>query len=97
MVSLAQKCYYHPDISAFTICNRCKRPICEPDTVVSVNDLVLCPMCNSSQIKVSDSKALVVTFLIFAIPISILYLFGLLSKLEPRVFSKVWFWWAFNF
>ena len=37
-------CYYHPNLPAVYVCNRCGRPICR-DCAKPYSDLVLCPQC----------------------------------------------------
>ncbi len=39
-------CYYHPDLPAVYVCNRCGRPICRDDTK-DYDGLILCPECHS--------------------------------------------------
>jgi hypothetical protein len=42
-------CYYHPDLPAVYICNRCGRPICR-DCAKNYSGLILCPQCYSMSI-----------------------------------------------
>jgi len=37
-------CYYHPNLPAVYVCNRCGRPICRDDAK-AYGDLILCPQC----------------------------------------------------
>jgi len=37
-------CFYHPNLPAIYVCNRCGRPICRDDAK-AYNDLILCPQC----------------------------------------------------
>ncbi len=37
-------CYYHPNLPAVYVCNRCGRPLCRDDAK-AYNDLILCPQC----------------------------------------------------
>ncbi|MEM2902037.1 MAG: zinc ribbon domain-containing protein [Candidatus Bathyarchaeia archaeon] len=37
-------CYYHPNLPAVYVCNRCGRPICRDDAK-AYSDLILCPQC----------------------------------------------------
>ena len=38
------QCYYHPNLPAVYVCNRCGRAICRDDSKAYM-DLVLCPQC----------------------------------------------------
>jgi hypothetical protein len=38
------QCYYHPNLPAIYVCNRCGRSICRDDSKAYM-DLVLCPQC----------------------------------------------------
>jgi hypothetical protein len=38
------QCYYHPNLPAIYVCNRCGRAICRDDSKAYM-DLVLCPQC----------------------------------------------------
>ena len=38
------QCYYHPNLPAVYVCNRCGRSICRDDSKAYM-DLVLCPQC----------------------------------------------------
>src|SRR5208283_2979845 len=38
------QCYYHPNLPAVYVCNRCGRSICRDDSKTYM-DLVLCPQC----------------------------------------------------
>ena len=39
-------CFYHQDLPAVYVCNRCGRPICR-DCAKSYSGLTLCPQCYS--------------------------------------------------
>ncbi|MGA2785196.1 MAG: zinc-ribbon domain-containing protein, partial [Candidatus Bathyarchaeia archaeon] len=38
------QCFYHPNLPAVYVCNRCGRAICRDDSK-NYMDLVLCPQC----------------------------------------------------
>lgn len=40
-------CFYHPNLPAIYVCNRCGRPICRDDSK-AYQDLVMCPQCYQS-------------------------------------------------
>lgn len=48
-VSRIGMCYYHPDLPAVYVCNRCGRPICR-DCAKAYVGLMLCPQCYSMSV-----------------------------------------------
>ena len=45
------QCYYHPNLPAVYVCNRCGRSICRDDSKAYM-DLVLCPQCYQGVVPV---------------------------------------------
>jgi hypothetical protein len=44
-------CFYHPNLPAIYVCNRCGRPICRDDSK-AYQDLVMCPQCYQSVVPI---------------------------------------------
>ena len=50
------QCFYHPNLPAVFVCNRCGRSICRDDSKAYM-DLVLCPQCYQSVVPMSPQPA----------------------------------------
>jgi len=49
-------CFYHPNLPAIYVCNRCGRPICRDDSK-AYQDLVMCPQCYQSVVPIIAAPA----------------------------------------
>jgi hypothetical protein len=49
-------CFYHPNLPAIYVCNRCGRPICRDDSK-AYQDLVMCPQCYQSVVPFVGAPA----------------------------------------
>ncbi len=49
-------CFYHPNLPAIYVCNRCGRPICRDDSK-AYQDLVMCPQCYQSVVPMRAAPA----------------------------------------
>jgi len=49
-------CFYHPNLPAIYVCNRCGRPICRDDAK-AYQDLVMCPQCYQSVVPMISAPA----------------------------------------
>ena len=49
------QCFYHPNLPAIYVCNRCGRSICRDDSKAYM-DLVLCPQCYQGVVPMMASQ-----------------------------------------
>ncbi|HUK27223.1 MAG TPA: zinc-ribbon domain-containing protein [Candidatus Acidoferrales bacterium] len=49
------QCFYHPNLPAVYVCNRCGRSICRDDSKAYM-DLVLCPQCYQGVVPMTPSQ-----------------------------------------
>src|SRR3972149_10674493 len=49
------QCFYHPNLPAIYVCNRCGRSICRDDSKAYM-DLVLCPQCYQGVVPMTAAQ-----------------------------------------
>lgn len=60
-------CFYHPNLPAIYVCNRCGRPICRDDSK-AYQDLVMCPQCYQSVVPIVAAPAYYPTAPVYPAP-----------------------------
>ena len=83
-MSIEKPCFYHPDKTAFVICDKCSRNICVNDQRIykkrmyglySTQRVIFnfCVICNANQFK-TDAKSSLISYIIISILLIMIFL-----------------------